>query len=64
MRKDARGKPLALPVMAKLCAIAWLALCREAAIKPAARRTCDKFELMHDAAIDGVWGPGPQKNLL
>ncbi len=35
--------------------------CREAAIKPAARRTCDKFEWWHDVDMNGVWGRRPQE---
>ncbi len=38
--------------------------CREAAIEPAARRTCPKFALKHEADINGVWGPRPQENFL
>ncbi len=37
--------------------------CREAAIKPAVRRTCDKFARVHEADMNGVWGPRPQENL-
>ncbi len=37
---------------------------REAAIKPASRRTCDKFECWHEADMNGVWAPQPQETFI
>ncbi len=34
---------------------------REAAIKPAARRTCAKFAWRHEADMNRVWGRRPQE---